>query len=275
MSIMYEGKEYLSIREFADYTGFTVETLRHYDRIGVFHPAMYLNRNSCRHRYYLPMQITLIKMIGVLTEMRVPLKRIKELSDTRTPENIQTLFSQKSDKVIGKLRLYQDIFTAIGVFKRLIDTGINVNESELTVCMMPEEHLIMGEPNRICEPGNFYSEFVRFRKTPRVPDLNMSCPVGGYWPDMVDFLVRPFFPARFFSIDPSGHECRESGLYLNGYTRGYYGEMGDLPQRMAEFAKENALRFTGPVYIRCLLDEICIPVPQDYLFEVSAGVAET
>jgi len=80
---------------------------------------------------------------------------------------------------------------------------------------------------------------------------------------------------RFFSNDPKGHEQKAAGLYLVGYTRGYYGQTNDLPERMTAFAKKSGLVFTGPVYNLYLFDEISIDDPNQYLLQASASVMET
>ena len=65
------------------------------------------------------------------------------------------------------------------------------------------------------------------------------------------------------------------GLYLIGYTRGYYGETNDLPNRMTAFAKKNGLIFNGPVYNIYLYDEMSVADANQYLLQVSASVKET
>jgi effector-binding domain-containing protein len=89
------------------------------------------------------------------------------------------------------------------------------------------------------------------------------------------FLNEPSQPTRFFSLDPNGKEKQPKGLYLTGYTRGYYGQTNDLPKRMAAFAKKNRLVFTGPVYNIYLFDEMSITDMNQYLLQVSASVKET
>jgi DNA-binding transcriptional MerR regulator len=73
-------KDYLSIKEFADLVGMTVEALRHYDRKGVFCPAKRGEEHESKYRYYAPTQITTVKMIRVLTDIGVPLDTIKALA---------------------------------------------------------------------------------------------------------------------------------------------------------------------------------------------------
>jgi effector-binding domain-containing protein len=54
--------------------------------------------------------------------------------------------------------------------------------------------------------------------------------------------------------------------------RGYYGEMGNLPTRMEQYAKEKSLSMTGPAYALYLLDEICMQNSVEYLVQISVRV---
>jgi effector-binding domain-containing protein len=63
-----------------------------------------------------------------------------------------------------------------------------------------------------------------------------------------------------------------SGKYMVGFIHGYYGQLGDLPQRMEAYAKENNLEFCGPVQIVYVLDELCVKDPAQYLSRVSVAV---
>jgi hypothetical protein len=152
---------------------------------------------------------------------------------------------------------------------------MSVTETEISVSEMPEKRLILGDETDFSGSTEFYGEFIRFCNAPHEPKFNPSYPIGGYWSSMAAFLDEPSRPMRFFSLDPKGYERRTAGLYLNGYTRGYYGQTNDLPERMAVYAKKNGLVFTGAVYNTYLFDEISISDPQQYLLQVSASVSET
>ena len=271
-------RDFMTIKEFAGFVGMTESALRHYDSKGVFMPAKRGNAgNDPKHkyRYYSPTQITTVKMIRVLTEIGVPLKMIKELAQSRTPEMIIKLLRRNKDKVTEEIRFLQDVYSVISTFIDLIDEGLNVSETEIYVSEMPEKQIILGDSNDFGDATAFYGEFIRFYNAPHEPKLNLSYPIGGYWASMAAFLDEPSLPMRFFSLDPKGHEQRPAGLYLNGYTRGYYGQANDLPGRMEAFSKKNGLVFTGPVYIIYLFDEISIDDAGQYLLQVSASVAET
>jgi hypothetical protein len=148
-------------------------------------------------------------------------------------------------------------------------------ESELSVCEMDEKRIILGEVTDFHGETGFMRAFLSFCEGLYDPPLNMSFPIGGYFESMDVFLDAPSQPTRFFTIDPKGNDKKPAGLYLIGYTRGYYGQTNDLPQRMAAYAKKNGLVFNGPVYNIYLSAEISEADPNNYLLQVSASVTET
>ena len=275
MSKKNNDGDYWSIKDFADFVGMTVSALRHYDKKGVFVPAKIGKEFENNYRYYSPLQITTVKLIRVLAEIGVPLNTIKELATSRSPEKALKLLSKNKDSIADELRFLQEMHSVISTFMDLLTEGISVMEAEISVHEIPEKRIILGDANDFTGESGFIRAFTSFCGAPHIPKLNMSYPVGGYWDSMAAFLDEPSRPMRFFSLDPKGHEMKAAGLYLIGYTRGYYGQTNDLPDRMVAFAKKNGLVFTGPVYNHYLFDEISIPDPKQYLLQASASVMET
>ena len=269
------NKDLLTIKEFAEFVGITISSLRHYDNTGIFKPAKHGNKSENKYRYYSPLQITTVKMIRVLTEIGVPLKTIKELAQNRTPEKILKVLKKHKDMTNEKLKFLQEAYSIINTFTELIYEAISATETELYVCEMSEKRLILGNRNDFGGTTEFYGEFIRFCKTQYEPKLNMSYPIGGYWGNMETFLDEPSRPEHFFSLDPKGYEHKPAGLYLIGYTHGYYGQTNDLPARMAAYAKKHGLIFNGAVYNIYLTDEMSVLDPEQYLLQVSASVRET
>jgi len=268
------NKEYLTIKKFASHVGMTIAALRHYEKTGIFLPAKHGEVFGNNYRYYAPFQIITAKMVRVLTEIGVPLKEIKELSNNRTPEKIYKLLYRNRDKVADEIMFLREIHSVINVYLDLIGEGLGITENTITVSETPERQIILGNENNFGD-DEFYGEFLRFQNEYHEPKLNISYPVGGYWPSMAAFLEKPSRPERFFSLDPKGYEQCAGGLYLRGYTRGCYGETNDLPQRMSVYAKKNGLVFTGAVYYVYLFDGICLSDNGQYLLQVSAAVSET
>jgi DNA-binding transcriptional MerR regulator len=226
------------------------------------------------YRYYSPMQITTVKMIRVLTKIGVPHKVIREMAADRTPEKLIKLLRKQKEELAGEIRFLKEAHSVIAMFLDFMTEGMLADESEIFVREVPETRIILGKPNRYKDGEEFYGAFARFCAARHTPELNLSYPIGGYFDSMEGFLSAPSRPVRFFSHDPIGEEAISAGLYLTGYTRGYYGQTNGLPKRMSQYANRNGLTFTGPVYNTYLLDELSIAEPDQYLLQVSASASE-
>lgn len=262
---------FLSIKEFSEAVGISESRLRTYDKLGILPPAKRAGgKNS--YRYYSPMQIIMAKMIKVLRELGVSLEEIAELGKERSPDTLIRLFTYSMNDIMARIHVFQERYSVASVYQKQLIDGISADEHKIFVMPMPEVPIVLGEPTAFAGGEGFYNEFRDFLTKPRNPKLNPLYPIGGYFDSFNTFLEHPSEPDRFFSLDPNGRERREKGLYLVGYTRGYYGETNDLPQRMAEYAEKNMITFDGPVFNTYLFDELSIPDPDNYLLQVAASI---
>jgi len=268
-------RDYISIKDFADIVGISTNALRYYDKEGIFHPATRGTGEKCKHRLYEPTQITAVNMLRVMAEIDIPLKTVKELAQNRSPESMLKLLSKQRYNLFDKLQLLQDAYAVVETYIELLITGLSATENEITISEMPEIRISLGDVNDFTDSFMFYREFNKFCHTHKEPNLNLAYPIGGFFESMDAFIDHPSQPTRFFSLDPQGHDHKESGLYLVGYTRGYYGETNDLPERMASYANENRLTFTGSVYNIYLFDEVSVNDPKQFLLQVTAEVSKT
>jgi DNA-binding transcriptional MerR regulator len=221
-------EDYLSIGEFAEIVGITPHPLRKYDSKGIFSPAARGNGSENDYRYYAPMQITTIKMIRVLTKLGVSHNTIREMAASRTPEKLTKLLRKQKEELVGEIRFLKDAHSVIAVFLDFITEGLLAEESEIFVREVSERRIVLGEPNKYKDGEGFYGVFARFCTARPTPELNPAYPIGGYFDCMERFMDDPSRPARFFSHDPTDKETISEGLYLIGYTRGYYGWTNDL-----------------------------------------------
>jgi len=132
--------------------------------------------------------------------------------------------------------------------------------------------IILSSENVYTAGEMFYRALKDYCRQAKYNRVNTCNPIGGYFTSMELFIEAPTLPQRFFSLDSTGSDCRPAGDYLVSYVQGYYGQMGDAPQKMAAFAQENGLVFEGPVYGVYLLDDICMPDSAQYLAQVSVRV---
>jgi len=258
----------IPIKEFSSITGIPVSTLRYYDDMGLLRPA---ERAESGYRHYAPQQIVTVKFIRVLIDCGLPLKTIGAIARDREPESLLRLLQDQALALDRETERIRENRAVLGIFMRLITEGLLAREDEIEVKHMPALPLTLGIENRF-ESGDllFYHAYVRFLL--ETPDINTSFPVGGLFTDMSSWLATPSEPCRFFSIDPRGRNERAAGLYLVGCTRGYYGNTGDLPERMNNYAKKHGLAFAGPVYNIFLQDEVSNKDPNRYLMQASVLV---
>lgn len=262
----------ISIKTFSEFTGVSQSTLRYYDKIRLLSPV---ERGDNNYRYYTPLQSVMLNYINVLRDLGVPLSTIKKISDRRTPEKIMEQLSSQESQMDQRLRALQVTYSIIHTFRGNIQAALLAADGpEISVQRLGETNIILGPDTDFTGEETYYRPFMDFCTAAAAFGINVRYPIGGYYRSMDTYLKFPSQPSKFFSLDPSGRESRPAGKYLVGYTRGYYGEMGDLPQRMLDYAKERDLTFNGPLYVLYLLDEVSVPECDQYLAQVTVGVRE-
>jgi len=257
--------DFLTIKEFAARTGISESTLRHYDDIKLFQP---IKRGENGYRYYSPAQTIMVKLINVLTNLDIPLKTISEMQKTKTPKRMLELFHNQELELNRELFRLQQAYAVLHAYHELIQQGLMVDELSISVKWMSAMTIEMGSVNSF-DSGYFYDSFYDFLKLMEERKISNAYPVGGCYDNVDAFLNQPGQPTRFFSIAPAGRDVKEAGEYLVGYTRGYYGRLGDFPQRMKAYAEEHNLSFVDPVYEIYLHDEISVLDLDQFLVQIS------
>ena len=263
-------KNLYTVQEFANLSGVETTTLRYWDDIGLFSPAKRNPENN--YRYYAPEQLLALNFVTTLSHLEIPLKTIAELRKERDPDNLLELLEKQEKKMDMELRTLRLRSSIIHARRELIYYGVKVGDTEVAVLPRDETEVILWPRNEYEEGDTFVEPLSRLINKTADNHINLSFPVGGYWDNMKSFVKEPGRPDHFFSIDPLGKHRRKEGNYLVGFVRGYYGEMGDLPQKMVAYIKDNALKVTGPVYTVYLHDEFCTHDPTNYLAQTCVAI---
>lgn len=94
-------RTYFSIGEVSRITGFSINALRHYDKIGLCKPIV-VNPQS-NYRYYHEKQLFLFDVIRFAKNIHMPLEKLKEIFDQQDMESfkdfLQTVREQMSDQI--------------------------------------------------------------------------------------------------------------------------------------------------------------------------------
>jgi DNA-binding transcriptional MerR regulator len=266
-------KDLLSIQEFSKLSGVETSTLRYWDDIGLFSPIQRNPENN--YRYYSPVQVTALNFVTTLSDLELPLKTIAELRKERDPENFLRLLEKQERQMDMEMRRLRLRYSIIHARQELIRYGVRVtDDKEISVLHRDNKAVIIWPRNEYHEGDTFIDPLTSFVSQTDDYHVNLSFPIGGYWDDIDSFQQNSSRPDNFFSIDPLGNHMRKAGEYLIGFSRGYYAELGDLPERMQAYAKENDLILSGPVYTMYLHDEICTQNPSDYLAQTCVAVSQ-
>ena len=261
-----ELKDFLSISEFSDWTGIPRSALIYYDKVGLFQPAF---RGENNYRYYTYLQTITVNLINTLKSIGVPLETISALMRNRTPEDLLELLTVKERDIIREMEHLLEAKKVISVFNDHIRKGLVADNECITLSYLDRNQFSLGPINDYTGDDTFYNAFQRYCNDLEEKGGNLHYPMGGWWSCIDDFLKNPVRPTRFYSVDPDGRKHREAGRYLVGYNRGFYGEIGNLPERMINFARENNFEFSGPMFNIFLLDEISVLNHDNYLMQAS------
>jgi DNA-binding transcriptional MerR regulator len=259
----------LSIKDFAKLTGIKQSTLRYYDDLGLFSPAL---RGENGYRYYLPQQIITINSINLLHELDMPIRKISEIQKHRTPELMFDVLSEKEDTLEAELTRLQRSYNVVHTLKRVIQIGLASDETAVESRYYDEIPIVIGPPNDFGESKYFYDAFLNFCAESKQYRIDLRLPVGGVFTDFETFKNDPARPTHFFSVDPKGYDKRPAGKFVSAFTRGFYGETGDLAERMEKFIREKGLKPVGPVYNIFLHDELSVNEPDNYLLHATIEV---
>jgi len=264
----------LTIKEFSKFSGIEATTLRYWDQIGLFSPTVRDTGN--KYRYYSPEQIILANFITVLSNLEVPLKTISELKE-RSPEKIISLIERQEKKLDMEMQRLRECYSVIHMRREMMNYGTRMlnqmtGPQMITVARLESSKFIMGPRNEFKEGEGFYESFMNFCDKADEMRLNLNLPIGAMHESIDSFMNNPSEPEFFCSLDPTGNKTFAEGEYLTGFTRGYYGQLGEMPSAMAAYAEENALALHGPVYSMYLHDEISVSDPAQFLVQISIAV---
>ena len=264
--------DYISIQEFSRISGVEASKLRYWDEIGIFCP---LKRNpETNYRYYSSEQLLALNFVTVLSELEIPLKTIAELRQERDPARLLYLLEKQEIQMDMEMKNLHERYSIIHSRRELINLGVNVDESLISVANLEEKPMILWPRNDYKEGDSFINPLSSYISQISELHINLSFPVGGYYDDLDSFIKAPLCPDHFITLDPTGAHTRKAGDHLIGFARGYYGEVGDLPTRMKDYATANSLNVTGPVYLMYLHEEISTKDPTRYLALSSVAVSK-
>jgi DNA-binding transcriptional MerR regulator len=267
------GKGLFSVSDFAKFSRTTKDTLLHYDRIGLLSPA---SRGENKYRYYSSGQLAVVNVIRTFQELGMSLSDIKDMKERRTPENIYEVLMHQIEKIDMKIEDWVRAKKLLHTFRSSIRSALEVNEEVVTVQFLPAEAIILGGLNDYSRDQKDYDALLRFYNSmsEKYPDLELNYPVWGFFTEERIKRGDWVWPDRYYFYNPEGHDKRPAALYAIGYTRGGYGQCGELYKRIFEYIDQNGFEICGGAYEEYPLNEVCVADEKKYLIRVMVTVRE-
>lgn len=259
-----KNKGLFTVRDFATFSRTTRDTLLYYDKIDLLHPDA---RGENNYRYYSTSKLAVVNVIRTLQLLGIPLEEIKGIRDNRSPAFVNELYAQQIENIDKKIESWARAQKLLFTLKNIINSVMDIDENAITVEFLPATAIIIGDLNDYSRGKNDYDALNCFYHTmsDRYPDLDLNYPVWGLFSkervEQGDFV----WPDRYYFYNPEGRDRRPAGLYAVGYTRGGYGQSGDIYDRLTEYIDANGYVICGDAYEEYPLNEICIVNDNNYL----------
>lgn len=262
-----------TVKEFAEFSRTTRDTLIHYDKIGLLTPV---SRGANGYRYYSTGQLAVLNVIRTMQELGMPLEEIKSIKDTMTPAIVSEYFETQNMKIEQEIERWVHAQKLLSTFRKTINSVLNVDESEITIQFMPAEAIILGDLNDYSRGRNDYDAMLSFYHTmeERYPDLNLNYPVWGVFSGSRIKAGDWVYPDRYYFYNPEGQDRKPAACYAIGYLRGGYGQSYELYRKLIGFIDKNGFEICGDAYEEYPLNEVCISDDKNYLMRVMITVRE-
>lgn len=143
---MRNDKNYLTIRKFSELTHTTIDTLKHYDDIGLLKPA-YIGEN--KYRYYLPEQSLTLTSILFGKRAGIPLKKIRLfLADEKYTSPLQ-----KYETIIKEIQEQEkesaSMVNALNTLKYYYSLSKDYPPKTLFSLYLPECFILLSENTKL------------------------------------------------------------------------------------------------------------------------------
>ncbi len=127
---IHDGR-YLGISEVAESTGFSLDTLRWYEREGLFHRV---ERDSSRRRRYSPRDVALLRTLARLRRTGMPTREMREFTrlvaeGAATHGQRLALLAAHRDRIVARMAELQDDLAVLEQkvehYRYLIEYGLD------------------------------------------------------------------------------------------------------------------------------------------------------
>ncbi len=258
--------------EFAALCGTTKETLFHYDRMGIFSPAV---KKENGYRYYSMVQMEVFNVIAMLKELDMSLADIKAYLDRRSPGELANLLEREERHLtqkISQLKKTRDLVRQKAALTRSAmkaDVGAFTLRREMEAFLVrtpalpfdddESTALAVAQHVRYCQAHGVYSPY----SISAMVDLEVVR-AGNFTAGYSHLYTQVEHVPKGVPVF-----SKPAGIYLTYCHGAGYRALEETYRRLLSYADGRGLVLTGPFYEETILDELSVRGYDNYVLQIS------
>lgn len=268
-----DRRKYMTTGEVASVMHVTKNTLFHYDKIGLFSPAIKLDND---YRFYSTRQLEVLEVILWLRELDMPLEDIRCFLKDRTPRKLLELFEVEERLAAAQMKRLKDRLEWMREKKKEIKELLTLDLDGIYMKKMAKRYYIIDDVGGGSEQE--FAKSVANLITVYGESNDSMCYDIAYIQDENDIKDGIYDNYRnvalLMSKKPKSlkwHEIGE-GDYLIAYHKGHWERIGEVYFRLLAFAKEKGLKLCGDFVERYVIDNLASENEEEFVTEISVRV---
>ncbi|NFD29225.1 MerR family transcriptional regulator [Clostridium botulinum] len=265
-----KDKSYMTIKDFSRITGIKCETLRYYDKIGLFSPEL---RGDNGYRYYTENQLTISYLIISLREVGISIDEIKKYIDIRTPEQMFSLFSKQKKHILTEIKKLNHIVAIMQSYIDIAKDAVKYEENSIHIEYKKKEPIFLSP---IVSNNTLNDSIISFYNFAAENGIDVvGYPSGAVintesFDSEESLLVMQYY----FKVGYDQNSYKPEGKYAVFYGRCAYGESDDFYKKLFTFIKENNLRICSNAYEEYPLNELTTKDEKQYCVKIEVMVED-
>ena len=262
-------RNYFSIGEVSKMTGFTINALRHYDKIGLCKPT-YVNEET-NYRYYHANQLFIFEIINFAKKINLPLEKLKELFDTNDMKTFKDFLHALKTNMEDKVEELKNNIIDIDNIQDQINTAeILANTSGLYQREIEERNVITSDILPLSTNNRFVKQMEQVELRMKELDLTTTFESGTIYKFQNQFIPIMTYKGVILNFDTETESITQipEGTYLCiSYTEATKEEaMQTLVDGIQELQIKNPL-----VVDTCLLNDVFTKDDRAHELQVYVG----
>ena len=270
---MFE-KNFMNISEFADLTGTSRRNLLFYDEIGLFSPESKAENGYRRYSYA---QIKQIGVIASLAELGIPLKEIKTILQTLSPQSMIQVFERQKEIIREKIERLLNLQHMLETRIAQTDEGLRAQGNAEVFLMDTDKDipLYVSENTDSRKSELSDKQAMKFYHECQKKGFSFGSTFGfvvdgeNLKRNVFDRYRNICFRVRDFSV---ANACMPKGRYAVCYAGAQEEQVQTAYSAIFAFLRKNGLSVAGDAFEDYFFDEVVSNDPDEWLVKIAVNV---